>query len=212
MCDGSGMKVLVIGATGATGRHAVSKLLVRGDEVTAFARKPTDITEKHDRLRVVQGDARDRDSLDRALEGQDAVLVAFGPRALKKDDLQETLMRNLIEAMHARGVKRVVNLSAWGAGDSAATVAWVFKILKATFLRNMFIDKDRGEVLLLASDLAFVNVRPGRLIDTPARGGVKASLDGRGLKPSMTRDDLADFMIAQLSGDAWVRTSPIIGY
>ena len=40
------MKVLVIGATGQTGRHAVTLLLARGDEVTAFARNPSAITER----------------------------------------------------------------------------------------------------------------------------------------------------------------------
>lgn len=67
------MKVLVIGATGRTGRHAVRRLLARGDEVTAFARNPSAVTEISDRLRVVQGDARDPDSIDRAVRGQDAL-------------------------------------------------------------------------------------------------------------------------------------------
>ena len=93
------MKVLVIGATGRTGRHAVRQLLAGGYEVTAFARDPSAVTERNERLRVVQGDARDPASIDRAMHGQDAVLVAFGPRSLKKDDVQEVLMRNLITAM-----------------------------------------------------------------------------------------------------------------
>jgi uncharacterized protein YbjT (DUF2867 family) len=206
------MKVLVIGATGATGQHAVRKLLARGDDVTAFARNPAAVTEKHDRLKIAQGDARDAGSLDRAMQGQDAVFAAFGPRSLKRDDLAETFMRNLLAAMKKHGVRRLVNLSAWGAGDSAPNAVFFFKIVKATILRNVFADKDRGEALLVASDIDYVNVRPGRLIDEPARGGVKTSMDGRGIKPLLTRADLADFMIEQLSGDTWVRKSPIVGY
>jgi len=56
------------------------------------------------------------ESVDRAVRGQDAVLVAFGGRSLKKDDVQEVLMRNLIEAMTKHGVRRLVNLSAVGIG------------------------------------------------------------------------------------------------
>ena len=82
------MKVLVIGATGQTGRHALKQLPARGHEVAAFARTPSAITEQSDRLRVVQGDARDIESIDRAVRGQDAVLVALGPRSLKKNDVQ----------------------------------------------------------------------------------------------------------------------------
>jgi uncharacterized protein YbjT (DUF2867 family) len=206
------MRVLVIGATGGTGRRAVRRLLERGDTVRAFARKPGDITERHDRLEVVQGDARDAASLDRATEGVDAVLVAFGPRSLKKDDLQETLARNLVAAMHKHGVKRLVNLSAWGAGDSVDKSGWFFRLVQKTILRQVFVDKNRGEAILLATGLEYVNVRPGRLTNAPAHGGVRASIDGAGIEKQLTRDDLAAFMVEQLHSDAWLRKSPLIGY
>ncbi len=206
------MKVLVIGATGGTGRIAVKKLLARGDEVTAFARNPADVKETSERLKVAKGDARDAASLDAALAGQDAVLCAFGPRSLKKDDLQEALMKNLVPAMQKRGVKRIVNLSALGAGDSAAAAGVLFAIFRATLLRHVYADKNRAEPLLLSSGLDFVNVRPGRLLDAPARGGVKATMNAKEIKPEMTREDLAEFMVGQLSSDTWVKKSPIIGY
>ncbi len=206
------MKVLVIGATGLTGKLLVQQLLDRGDEVTAFARNPADVTLKHERLRTTKGDARDLASLEAAVAGQDAVLAAFGPRSLSKDDLQETFDRNLLAAMKKGGVKRLVNLSAWGAGDSRQHSNLIFKIALNTLLRNVFADKDRGEALVIASDLDFTNVRPGQLVNEPARGGVKASLDPAGLKPKMTRADLATFMIEQIASDAWVRKSPLIGY
>lgn len=205
------MKTLVLGATGMTGQHAVRILLERGDEVTAFARTPSAVPER-ERLRVVQGEARDTASLARAVEGQDAVLSVFGPRSLKKDDLQETFMRNVVEAMTKAGVKRLVNLSAWGAGDSREGAGLMVKIIRATVLRHMFDDKDRGELILLASGLDFVNVRPGRLTNGAARGGVKASLTGEGVKSVLAREDLAGFMVDQLKSDQWVRKSPLIGY
>jgi uncharacterized protein YbjT (DUF2867 family) len=206
------MKVLVIGATGGTGRHAVRRLLERGDTVVAFARNPSDITERHERLEVVQGEARDAASVERAVQGVDAVLSAFGPRSLKKDDLQENFSRNLVAAMKKHGVRRVVNLSAWGAGDSAPHSGLLLDIIRSTILRNVYADKDRGEAILLGAGLDYVNVRPGQLVDKPARGGVKASVDGKGIKKRMTRDDLAGFMVEQLRSDAWLRKSPLIGY
>jgi uncharacterized protein YbjT (DUF2867 family) len=206
------MKVLVVGATGGTGRHVVRRLLEGGDSVRAFARRPADITERHERLEVVQGDARDAASIDRAVQGVDAVIAAFGPRSFKKDDLQETLARHLVLAMRAHGVKRVVNLSAWGAGDSAGKAGLFFTLIRNTVLRHVYADKERGEALLLDPGLDYVNVRPGRLLDTPARGAVKASLDGAGIKKELARDDLAAFMVDQIHTDTWLKKSPLIGY
>jgi uncharacterized protein YbjT (DUF2867 family) len=204
------MKVLVIGASGLTGKILVELLLARGDEVTAFARDPASIATKHARLRIAQGDAADRASLDRALAGQDAVLCAFGPRGIGKTSVQETLATNLLPAMKAAGVKRVVNLSAWGLGPERKSL--LFRILLATMLRNIYADKARGEALLLASDLDYVNVRPGRLTNAAARGGVGASETGAGLTDWLTRADLAAFMVGQLEATTWVRKSVPIGY
>jgi uncharacterized protein YbjT (DUF2867 family) len=208
------MKVLVIGATGQTGRHAVTLLLAQGDEVTAFARNPSAVTDSSDHLRVVQGDARDPESIDHAVGGQDAVLVAFGPRSLKKDDVQEVLMRNLTAAMTKAGVKRLVNLSAWGSGGAAVPPANLVAryLFVPVVLRHLLADKKRGEAYLFGSALNCVNVCPAFLKNAPARGGVRASIDGRRLKQYMHREDLAAFMVAQLTDDRWVRKCVAIGY
>jgi uncharacterized protein YbjT (DUF2867 family) len=206
------MKVLVIGATGATGVHAVKMLLAAGHEVTAYARNPASVTEAHAKLRVAQGDARDAAALDAAVAGQDAVLCAFGPRSLEKSDVQEVLYRNLVASMKKHNVKRIVNLSAWGAGDSAKHMNLFFKVFSKTVLRHVWPDKERGERTLLDAGLDYVNVRPGRLVNEPARGGVKAGLAPGGMKSELTREDLARFMVDQLTSDAWLRRSPLVGY
>jgi len=84
-------------------------------------------------------------------------------------------------------------------------------ILQGVLLRNIFNDKKRGEKILFASNLDYVNVCPGRLLNKPARGGVKASADGEGIKHSITRADLAQWMVEQLTSDVWVRKSPVVG-
>ncbi|HXC62827.1 MAG TPA: NAD(P)-binding oxidoreductase, partial [bacterium] len=152
-------------------------------------------------------------SLDAAVAGQDAVLAAFGPRSLKKDDLQEVFDLNLTAAMRKQGVRRLVNLSAMGAGDSRPLAPWLFRsVILPLLLGNVFADKERGEAVLFASGLDVVNVRPGRLLNSRARGPLRASLDGGGLSAMVTREDLAAFMVDQLDRPDWLGKSPLVGY
>jgi uncharacterized protein YbjT (DUF2867 family) len=209
------MKVLVIGATGATGRIAVRLLLEAGHHVTAVVRDPTAVALEHERLSVLQGDARDAASLERAARGQDAVLSAFGPRGLGKSDVQEVFMKNLVRTMRETGVKRLVNLSAWGASQTNwATFPFYGKLFVKTALRHVFEDKRRGEVALMASELAFVNVCPGPLSNGKSRRPLRASPDGARMSalPPVSRADLAAFMVDSLTDDTWLGQSPVVAY
>ena len=207
------MKALVIGSTGLTGKILVRKLLEDGHDVTAFARDPALVAQTNPRLRVVQGEARDGASFERATQGQEVVLVAFRPRSSKADGLAEALMRHLIAAMRKDDVRRLINVSAASLGEALDQMPFLFrKVFHPLFLKHITADKARAEALMFASGLDYVNVRPGRLLNGAARGGVKAALDAQGLSLVMTREDLATFMIAQMSDTRWVGASPIVGY
>src|SRR5690625_5289481 len=70
--------IVVFGATGQTGRHAVEQLLAQGHKVTWVVRRPDQLTLRHDGLRVVKGDVFDSDSFHPVLEGKDAVVSVLG--------------------------------------------------------------------------------------------------------------------------------------
>src|SRR6266436_9262191 len=72
------MRLLIIGATGGTGRELVKQALERGHQVTAFVRTPARLRLAHERLTVVRGDVLDRSSVEAAVRGHDAVLSALG--------------------------------------------------------------------------------------------------------------------------------------
>lgn len=206
------MKILLIGATGQTGQQVLPLLLQAGYTVTVMARNPGAFATKHTTLRVIPGDVRQAEAIEAAVEGQDAVMSCYGSRSLKRDDVHELFFTHLIDAMHKHGVKRLVSLSAWGAGGSAHEVPLLFKLFRNTLLRHVYADKNRAEALVDESDLLYTHVRPGRLLNAPARGGVRAAPTGAGLKGVMTRADLAVFMVAQLTDSTWVRKAPVIGY
>ncbi|MDB5166016.1 MAG: epimerase [Candidatus Saccharibacteria bacterium] len=206
------MNILIIGASGKTGQHLLRQLIEQGHRVTAYARTPDKVDTYGGKVQVIQGDARDAQALTKATVGQDAVMVTFGPRSPKPDDLQTVFMQNLVNAMHATGVRRLVLLSAWGATDSRPQANWLIKLLLNTMLRNVFVDKKNGEEAIMASDLDYTFVRPAILLNVASKGRVSANLTGKGLKLLVSRADVASFMIEQLSSDQWHRQAPLIGY
>jgi hypothetical protein len=123
-------------------------------------------------------------------------------------------MSHLVSAMTACGVKRLVNLAAWGSGGGAVrpSSALVRYFFLPVLLRRVLADKRRGEAHLFGSGLDYVNVCPGRLMNAPATGRLRASIDGRGLKQYAHREDVAAFMVEQLTATTWVRQCAAVGY
>jgi uncharacterized protein YbjT (DUF2867 family) len=76
------MNVLIFGATGGTGRELVRQAIDRGHSVTAFARDPTVLGERHG-LRWLAGDVLDAGAVEQAVAGHDVVLCVLGAPAIK---------------------------------------------------------------------------------------------------------------------------------
>src|ERR1022692_3723934 len=213
------MQIAVFGATGRTGRHIMRLLAEAGHGAQSLVRDPAAAQTFGDAVIVVRGDLRDSSAVTQTIDGSDAVISAFGQRSLGKDDLQEIFYRNLIAAMKQAGPPRLVALSAHGVGDSCASVPAVFRLIRSTMLKNVYDDKDRADALLIASGLDYTNVRPPRLTNVrpprltngPAAGAVRTSADGRGLSKSISRADVAAFLVSQLDDRTWLRQSPVIG-
>jgi putative NADH-flavin reductase len=105
------MKLLVVGASGRVGRRLCAYAVSDGHSVTAFVR---DAARAPDGVSVVEGDVTDAGAVAAAVTGQDAVCSAFSPS--EGDDLAvlDTGMANLVAAMEAGGVERLVAVAAAG--------------------------------------------------------------------------------------------------
>ncbi len=73
------MRLLILGATGGTGRQLTSQAIEHGHRVTAFVRSPQKLGSLRDRVTVRQGDPRSVAELQAILPGHDAVVSALGP-------------------------------------------------------------------------------------------------------------------------------------
>lgn len=208
------MKLVVFGATGGTGRHLVEQALAAGHEVTAFARDPSAVAARP-HLTVLPGGTGDAAAVDRAIAGQDAVLCALGGRPWRRRArVCSTAMRNIVASMKGRGVRRVVAISTFGAGDTRPQVPWLARMLVfGLVLRSEVADKEAMERELAASDLDWTAVRVGLLSDAAPQGTWRVADDGsmRGMG-RIARADVAAFMLAQLDSREWVGRRPAIRY
>jgi len=118
------MKVLVTGGTGFVGTHLVNALLRRGHAVTVLARDPRKTRNRYNRaVATEEGDVLDRESVERAASGQDAVvhlvgiIVEKGPQTF--DRMHREAVENVLEAVKAAGVRRYLHMSAMGSSEDA---------------------------------------------------------------------------------------------
>jgi len=202
------MRILIIGATGGTGRELVKQALERGHEVTAFARNPAKLGLTHERLRIAKGDVLDVPSIEAAMRGQEAVFSALGhKRWLGPSRILSAGTENLIRAMKAAGVRRLVCETALGIGDTFGRMGLYYTLFVVpVILPFYFWDKHRQEQVIRASDLDWIIVRPGALTNGKKRGRVRAGKKiGNWLwTVRISRADVADFMLDQLTSETWV--------
>lgn len=101
-------RLLIVGATGGTGRQLVAQALERGFWVTALVRNPARLRLDHERLTVIPGNVLDTASLDAAMRGQEAVLSALGhKRYFYPTRILSEGTKNVLRAMETQGVRRL---------------------------------------------------------------------------------------------------------
>jgi len=207
------MKILVLGATGATGRLIVAKAIAEGHNVVALVRskaKADDLTGAE----LIEGDARDAAALTRAMAGCDAVVSSLGTAMspFREVTMLSTATRALVGVMERQNIRRLVCITGLGAGDSRGHGGFFFdRLLLPLLLRKVYEDKDRQEDAIRGSTLDWTIVRPMVLNDKPPRGRIKALTDLSGVHGgTIARADVADFVVQQLTADTWLRKSPLI--
>lgn len=216
MGHGSPTRVLIVGATGGTGRALVTQALERGHIVTALARNPAALPIEHPHLRVLAGNVLDYISIDNAMRGQNAVLSAlghkcyFGPTRILSEGT-----RNLVGAMERHGARPFICETSLGIGDSAGRMGLYYTLFVIpVVLPFYFWDKTRQERLVAASDLDWVIVRPGVLTNGAKRGRYRhgARVGSFLWTVRVSRADVADFMLNQLTDNAYLRAAPGISW
>lgn len=220
---GSPLRLLVVGTTGGAGRALVRLGTQLGHSMTAFGRDRGRLAETFADIRpapaAVAGSLADPATLERALEQQNAVLVALGPRRGDDPHAITAALRALVAAMPAHGVRRLLVVS--GAGIHVATdrKPLVDRAISALVRRLSPADVEAKEAqlaLLRATDLEWTVVRPPRLVHGAAGDGARMPrplvADAHTIRGGRMVDyaSLAAWMLEETVARRWVREAVFV--
>ena len=204
------MHLAIIGATRGVGKAVVEQALARGDEVSALARTPEKLPADLVGLTIIRGDVLDPAAVAATVAGADAVVVALGNTPDNPDDVVSRGTAQVITAMQAAGLQRLIVVTSLGVGDSKDQVPLAFRMIMKTVLRKAMADKEQQEALVRASDLAWTIIRPGGLTDAPATGQYRAGTDKSIPTGQVARADVAAFILEEIDSGRYLRQTPAI--
>lgn len=211
-------KVLVVGATGGTGRATIDALVTRGHRVTAFSRHAEALENDSDQVTLLNGDATNPDDVDRAVAGHDAVIITLGitenplrvrlfGAARTPLDVRSAGTRNVISAMRRHGVRRLVVQSSYGVGDTRSSLRWVERLFFSLLLKPQIADTEVQELEVRDSGVDWVLARPVHLTDEDSDDMPFASAEGQVRKWKISRKGVARFLAMAAQGPEYLGQS-----
>ena len=210
------MNLAVFGATGGVGREVVTQALDAGHHVTAYVRNPAKLDLTHPNLTVIAGELTDRDAVQRAVHGSDAVISALGPSLHRKATGMPLVdgTRTIVDVMLAEGVERYIGMatpSLRDPRDKGSLLGRIVPFMGRTFLSRAYRELLDMSQLITDSPLNWTIARFTRPTDGPATATVRAGYLGRDrIRASITRADIASFLLGQTTDARFRRAAPAI--
>ena len=206
--------LLIIGASRGIGLEATRQALAAGHTVRALSRSAATMPLDHPRLEKRAGNALDSATVEAALEGVDAVIQVLGIRPaemFRPVTLFSVATRVLVAAMQARGVRRLIAVTGFGAGECAASIHPLQRLPFRLVFGHAYDDKGEQERIIAASGLDWTIARPGVLIGGAATGRYQVLVEPAKWRNGMIpRADVADFLLLQVSDRSLFRKAPVL--
>ncbi len=213
-------RVVLIGATAKSAPDFFAQALEAGHTVIGIARRPEEVSLRHERFTVLKGDVYDRESIERALTGDEIVIFYLGccssgdinDEIVEEIDLFSRGISNVIEAMENKGNRRLIAVSTTGVekifvAKPADVAPLVDKLMWNR--RRKFEDTRRMEIIIEASGLDYIIIRPARVVGGAPPGTVNVAVNAITYDPynrKLTRADLAEFILGQLESETYIGT------
>jgi nucleoside-diphosphate-sugar epimerase len=213
-------RILILGATGRTGKHAIEFALEKGYEVVALVRDRAKIAVMADGLTIILGLPTEIADVCKAMEGCDAVISLLAPlphgaalsiRKIDQPRIMERSISNALQVMQEYGIKRIMILSTAGAGDSWKYNPWYVKMLtRLTNFKVIFADHNAQEDLIQASGTNWTIARPVGLNEKEITGTLVVTYDHTPKPFRMSRKLLAKFFIDNVYSETYVHKTPML--
>lgn len=208
------MHVLIMGASKGIGLETSRQAIAAGHRVRALSRSAESMGLLHPNLEKFPGDALNRPDVDAALAGVGVVIQTLGVAfkdLVRPVQLFSEATAVMIAAMNAHGVKRLICVTGFGAGDSRASIGRLQRLPFQIVFGRAYEDKSRQEQLIKESALDWTIVRPGVLTGGPATGRYQVLDDSRQWRNGIiSRGDVADFLVRQIEERTYVRKDPVL--
>jgi putative NADH-flavin reductase len=215
------MKILLLGATGRTGKYVVDEVLQRGHELNCLVRDQKKIKAVHERLKVFEGSPEKLADLEQAITNCNAIINVLNisrnsdfPWAKLRTSpvFLSDVMKKIIELAEINKIKRIVACSAWGAAETKKDLpSWFRWLIDNSNIGHTYKDHERQEKLLMNSTSSWTIVRPTGLTNFKKYQQVIESYDNKP-KPRMTvnRISLAKYLVDAISNERLVYKAPVI--
>jgi hypothetical protein len=110
-----------------------------------------------------------------------------------------------------RAARRLITVTGLGAGDSRGHGGLLYDAALLLLLKRVYDDKDVQEWIIKRSGLDWTIVRPGLLTDAPATGRYRVLTASRDWQAgTISRADVADFLVRQIDDRALIGTTPLL--
>jgi uncharacterized protein YbjT (DUF2867 family) len=208
------MKILLLGATGRTGKLVIEEAIRRGHEISAIARYPEKLNDY--KVDITPGTPYDFETVEKAFSGCEAVINTLNisrksdnPWAglVSPKDLISKSATNAVSAMKKAGIKRFVALSTIGAGSSWKTTPAILKfIVSISNLKYAFRDHGKQEEILQNSSIEYTICRaPMLTTETNTNGVVAVKEEENPPKMILSRNSAAEFFIKIIENKEHIR-------
>jgi putative NADH-flavin reductase len=207
------LNISIIGASAGIGFETVKRALDRNHNVTTISRSEIQLEHKKSLIEI-HGSAVKKSDLIKSIQNADAVVVTLGTGKNMNATTLFSDFAKLIVEIQRDGKLDIpfIFVTGFGAGESEKYVSWFVKIFLKYFLKDVYSDKTKMEEIIVDSDMNWIIVRPGRLIDGPLteRYRIENTLFKGINVGKINRADVADFLIKQAEKPIYLKNQVAI--